>query len=53
MVETFPLEKANEAYGKSFLLNEARILFRQQGTDPNTEAMKKGSVRFRAVITMD
>jgi D-arabinose 1-dehydrogenase-like Zn-dependent alcohol dehydrogenase len=31
MIETFPLEKANEAY----------------------EAMLKGSVRFRAVITME
>jgi D-arabinose 1-dehydrogenase-like Zn-dependent alcohol dehydrogenase len=50
LIETFPLEKANEAFGKSL----SQIMPRcWPSADQCAEAMDKGSVRFRAVITMD
>lgn len=49
MVETYPLEKANEAYGK--ISTHCPLL--QSATNAFIDAMLKGSVRFRSVIKMN
>ena len=48
MVETFPLAKANDAFGN---FPSTMSLFETDNF--STEAMMKGTVRFRAVITME
>lgn len=50
MVQTFPLDKANEAYGETSCL---RLDYQPANQSQPVEAMTKGTVRFRAVITMD
>lgn len=50
MVEEFPLDKANDAFGRSpgmDYTNSTLIV------DIFTDAMMKGTVRFRAVLTMN
>lgn len=49
MVERFPLEKANEAYGTLYQWYHGVRPKLIRGLD----AMLKGTVRFRAVITFD
>ena len=47
MVEKFPLAKANEAFGNVLHLCVLSLL------TVVADAMMRGTVRFRAVITMD
>lgn len=49
MVEEFPLDRANEAFG----LFISSLVVELQKTNESAEAMMKGSVRFRSVITMN
>jgi D-arabinose 1-dehydrogenase-like Zn-dependent alcohol dehydrogenase len=53
MVQTFPLEKANEAYGRiiSIVIRDELFLFKV--ANQLLDAMIQGTVRFRAVITMN
>jgi hypothetical protein len=59
MVETFPLDKANEAYGEwlritgPMLCSLLRIADLCRPCRLRAEAMLHGKVRFRAVITFD
>jgi hypothetical protein len=49
MIEIFPLDRANEAFGRS---RHDRTL-PTKVPDNYIDAMTSGSVRFRAVITME
>ncbi|KAJ5912234.1 GroES-like protein [Penicillium subrubescens] len=49
MIETFPLDRANEAFGRS----RRHRTFPTKVSDNYIDAMTSGSVRFRAVITME
>lgn len=50
LIEKFPLEKANEAYGKW----QERVSFQSNpDTDVRADAMLNGKVRFRSVLIMD
>jgi hypothetical protein len=50
MVEAFPLERVNDAYGKDAYPNELLLLF---NADYFVDAMLKGTVRFRSVLVME
>lgn len=51
LIEKYPLEKANEAYGKC--LAALIFLLLATNTQLSTDAMLNGSVRFRAVLTFE